>query len=79
VVGPTGIALREPIEGAAGRVVDPGSAADICSALRDILGSSDRGAARGLNARRIAEQYDFRKVAAEYMELYKSVVNDKRI
>jgi glycosyltransferase involved in cell wall biosynthesis len=79
VIGPTGIALREPIEGAAGRVVDPGSAADICSALRDILGSSDRGAARGLNARRIAEQYDFRKVAAEYMELYKSVVNDKRI
>jgi hypothetical protein len=60
-------------------VVDPGSAADICSALRDILGSCDRGAARGRNARRIAENYDFRKVACEYMALYESVVKDKRI
>jgi glycosyltransferase involved in cell wall biosynthesis len=79
VVGPTGIALREPIEGGAGRVVDPDSAADICSALRDILGSPDRGAARGRNARRIAEHYDFRKVAGEYLALYKSVIKDKRI
>ena len=79
VVGPTGIALREPIEGAAGHVVDPGSAADICSALREILGSSDRGAARGRNARRIAEQYDLRKVAREYLALYESVVGGKSI
>ena len=74
ISGRTGIARHLPIDGTAGRLIDPENPSDLAGALVKILSSPDRGAALGERGRQLVQQFDLRKVAPAYLALYESML-----
>lgn len=74
VASRTGILQTLEIDGVAGRIVDPDDPADIASAIVRILGSPDRGASLGSRGPGLVEQFSFTRVAEEYRDIYRKVI-----
>jgi len=74
----TGLALQMVVDGVAGRVVDGQMPADIACALCEVLSSPALRANFGQKGRVVAQQYDIRQVAREYLSIYNSMVDERR-
>jgi glycosyltransferase involved in cell wall biosynthesis len=74
VVGRTGLAARLDIDPGAGRALDRPDAVRIASALREVLTAADRSAHLGVRGRRLAEGFDYARVARRYLDIYRSMI-----
>ncbi len=77
IAGRTGIAGRLAIDSIAGRLVDPERADEIAYALSEILGSAEQAAKLGSRGRELARQFDYRQVAARYLEIYEEMLKER--
>jgi glycosyltransferase involved in cell wall biosynthesis len=75
VVSPTGRVANLPVDGEAGRFVDPAKPGKIAKALSEILDDPERGRAWGARGRALAAQFDFRAVTDSYLALYEELTS----
>lgn len=73
VVARTGVAAQIDLDNKAGLIVDPRSDESIASALVALLSSPERSQRFGRMGRSLVGQFDFSKVADEYVALYDSI------
>ena len=74
VVSPIGRVAHLPVDGEAGRFVDPAKPEEIADALSEILDDPERGRAWGARGRALAAPFDFRAVADSYLALYEELM-----
>ena len=78
VVSCSGVVQTLSIDGAAGKVVDPNSPAEIAHALCEILRSPERREELGAGGRSLVERFDFHLVARHYLSIYQSLIESYR-
>lgn len=78
LVGRTGVATRIDLDGSAGRFVDPESPSSIADALVEFLGDPARCKAAAPHARELVRRFDFDRIAATYLEIYREMMHDDR-
>lgn len=74
LVGRTGVATQIDIDGEAGRYIDPESPSSIAEGLAEFLDDPERRATAGARGRELVRRYDFDRVAATYLEIYRDML-----
>lgn len=77
IAGRTGIAGQLAIDSIAGRLVDPERPYEIAYALSEILGSREQAARLGSGGQELAQRFDYRRVAREYLEIYDGMLKER--
>ncbi len=74
LVGRTGVATQIDIDGEAGRYIDPESPSSIAEGLAEFLDDPERRATAGARGRELVRRYDFDRIAATYLEIYRDML-----
>lgn len=78
IVSSSGIAQRLVLDRVAGRIVGVSCPEEIADALTEILNNPEMRETLGERGRDIVEKFDFHLVAAEYLKIYRSIIEENR-